>query len=106
MDDSVPMKKGDPERPVILIYIGCHKFEEVVCDLGASVNIMSKVIYEKINSDPLMYIIICLQLADQTLCYPKGILEDICVRVGHSYVSTDFVIVETGGDDRAPIILG
>jgi hypothetical protein len=47
-----------------------------------------------------------LQLADQSLCYPKGILEDVCVRFGHSYVPADFVVVETGGDEKAPIILG
>jgi hypothetical protein len=47
-----------------------------------------------------------LQLADQSLCYPKGILEDVYVRVGHSYVPTDFVVVETGGEEKAPIILG
>jgi hypothetical protein len=48
----------------------------------------------------------CLQLIDQSLCYLKSILEDVCVRVGHSYVPTDFVVVETGGDKKAPIILG
>jgi hypothetical protein len=47
----------------------------------------------------------CLQLADQTLCYPKGILEDVWIVVGHSYVLADFVIVEIGGDEKAPIIL-
>jgi hypothetical protein len=26
--------------------------------------------------------------------------------VGQSYVSIDFVVLETGGDERAPIILG
>jgi hypothetical protein len=48
----------------------------------------------------------CLQLADQTLCYPKGILEDVWIIVGHSYVLADFVIVQIGGDEKAPIILG
>jgi hypothetical protein len=48
----------------------------------------------------------CLQLADQTLCYPKGILENVLVGVGHSALRVDFVVIETGGNDRAPIILG
>jgi hypothetical protein len=99
-------KKGDLGRYVIPIAIGPNTFEEVVCDFGASVNIMPKVIYEKIHGDQLLYTTMCLQLADQSLCYPKGILEDVYVRVGHSYVPTDFVVVETGGDEKAPIILG
>jgi hypothetical protein len=67
---------------------------------------MPKVIYDKINEDTLSYTNIHLQLVDQSLYYPKGILEDICVWVGLSYVPTDFVVLETGGDIRALIILG
>ena len=66
---------------------------------------MPKVIYEKILGDPLLYTNMHLQLVDQSLCYPKGVLEDIVVRVGQSYVPVDFVVLETGGDVRAPIIL-
>jgi hypothetical protein len=39
-DESLPVKKGDPGRPVIPIAIGPHIFQ-VVCDFRASVNIMS-----------------------------------------------------------------
>ena len=66
---------------------------------------MPKVIYEKILGDPLLYTNMCLQLADQSLCYPKGVLEDAIIRVAHSYVLVDFVVFEIGGDVRAPIIL-
>jgi hypothetical protein len=100
------VKKGDPGRPIIPIRIGPHSFEEAVCDLRASVNIMPRVIYEKIHGDPLLYTTMCLQLADQTLCYPKGILEDVWIIIGHSYVLADFVIVETGGDGKSTHHLG
>ena len=40
---------------------------------------MPKVIYDKINRDTLMYTNMCLQLTDQSLCYPKGVLEDAIV---------------------------
>jgi hypothetical protein len=43
-DETLPIKKGDPERPVIPISIGSMNFNEAICDFGASVNIMSKVI--------------------------------------------------------------
>jgi hypothetical protein len=56
--------KGDIGRPVIPISIGTNTFEEVVCDFGASVNIMPKVIYEQIHGDQLLYTTMCLQLAD------------------------------------------
>ena len=67
---------------------------------------MPKVIYDQIDGGTLLYTDIRLQLADQSLCYPKGVLEDAIVRVGKSYVPVDFVVLEIGGDIRAPIILG
>jgi hypothetical protein len=59
-DDPMPKKKGDLGRPVILIAIRPNTFEEAICDFGASVNIMPKVIYEKIHGDQLLYTTMCL----------------------------------------------
>jgi hypothetical protein len=106
IDYSLFDKKGDPGRPVIPISIGCHVFPEAICDFGASVNIMPKVIYEKILGDPLLYINTHLQLADKSIYYPEGVLEEAFIQVGQSYVLVDFIVVDTGGDERAPIILG
>jgi len=47
-----------------------------------------------------------LQFADQALSFPKGILKILCVRVCTLYTPTDFVVIETGNDKRAPVILG
>jgi hypothetical protein len=105
-DETLLIKKGNPGRPVIPISIGSINFNEAVYDFGASIDIMPKMIYGKMFNYPLLYITMCLQLVDQSLCYTKGILEDICVRVGSSYVPADFVVIETCGDERSPIILG
>jgi hypothetical protein len=47
-------KKGDPGRPFITITIGGYTFENALCDFRSCVNIMPKVIYEKINGSPLL----------------------------------------------------
>ena len=62
-------------------------FPEALCDFGSSVNNMPKV-------------------ADRTLSFPKEILKNLCVRVGTLYALADFVVIETGTEERAPIILG
>jgi hypothetical protein len=67
---------------------------------------MPKVIYEKILEDPLLYTNMLLQFADQSICYPEGVLEKVVIRVGQSDDPVDFVVVDIGGDKRAPIILG
>ena len=43
--------------------------------------------------------------ADRTLSSPKGILKNLCVRVGTLYAPAHFVVIETGTDERASIIL-
>jgi hypothetical protein len=105
-DQGMPTKRGDPVSPVITITIGAYTFKNALCNFGSSVNIMPKVIYKKINGSPLLYTTMCLQLADLSLCYPEGIINDVCVVVGRSYMAADFDVVETGGSDNAPIILG
>jgi len=67
---------------------------------------MPRVLYEKIFTYPLLETTMCLQFADQTISFPKGILRNLCVRVGTLYAPADFMVIETGNDERAPIILG
>jgi hypothetical protein len=64
IDYSLPKKKSDPGRHIIPIAIGPQSFQEAVYDFGASVNIMPKVIYDKISGDTLLYTNLRLQLAD------------------------------------------
>ena len=81
-------------------------FPEALCDFGSSVNIVPRVLYEKFFTYPLLETSMCLQFAHQALSFPKGILKNLCVRVGTLYAPADFVVIETGNDERAPIILG
>jgi hypothetical protein len=59
-DDTLSIKKGDPGRPVTPISIRSVNFNEAICDFGASVNIMPKVIYDKTFNYPLLYTTMCL----------------------------------------------
>ena len=60
--DLLPVKRGDPERPVIPISIGMVDFPEALCDFGSSVNIMPRVLYEKFFTYPLLETTMCLQI--------------------------------------------
>jgi len=81
-------------------------FLEALCDFGSSINIMPRVLYEKFFTHPLLETTMCLQLADRTLSFPKGILKNLYVRVGTLYDLADFVVIETDTDERASIIIG
>ena len=49
---------------------------------------------------------VSLQLADRSIIYPYGILEDVPVKVGDYYVPGDFIILEMKKDRQIPVILG
>jgi hypothetical protein len=68
----MPKKKGDLGRPIIPIAIEPNTFEEVVCDFSASINIMPRVIYEKIHGDQLLYTQPCLCACRSDTLLPKG----------------------------------
>ncbi|GJW13392.1 reverse transcriptase domain-containing protein [Tanacetum coccineum] len=47
-----------------------------------------------------------LELADRSITHPKGLAEDIFVKVGNFHFPTDFVVVDFEADPRVPLILG
>ncbi|XP_073137428.1 uncharacterized protein [Henckelia pumila] len=49
---------------------------------------------------------ITLQLADRSLTYPRGVVEDVLVKVDKFIFSAEFVVLDMEEDQNVPIILG
>ncbi|TYI56815.1 hypothetical protein E1A91_D11G238300v1, partial [Gossypium mustelinum] len=49
---------------------------------------------------------IILQLADRSLVQPKGVIEDVLVKVCNFIIPTDFVILDFEKNREIPILLG
>ena len=81
-------------------------FERVLCDLGASVSVMPKNVFEKLSLPEPEPTAMCLELADNSVRYPLGIAEDVPVKIGEHLVPIDFVILDMGEGSKAPLILG
>nr|GEW43669.1 reverse transcriptase domain-containing protein [Tanacetum cinerariifolium] len=47
-----------------------------------------------------------LELADRSITRPKGVAEDVFVKVGKFHFPTDFVVVDFKANIRVPLILG
>jgi hypothetical protein len=77
-----------------------------LCDLGASIKVMSKVVYDKLNHHALAPTAIFLQLTNQSVRYPMGIAENIPVKTRNFFVPVDFVILDKKVDTKTPLILG
>ena len=88
-------------------HLGCHKYiSNTLCDLGSSVSVMPKVVYDKLNHHALAPTAMCLQLADQMVRYPTGIAENIQVKIRNFFISVDFVVLDMKVDTKMPLILG
>ena len=47
--DCLPKKKKDPGCPTIACSIEIQYFEHTLCDLGASISVMPKAFFDKLN---------------------------------------------------------
>ena len=47
-----------------------------------------------------------LQLADRSIAYPRGVLEDMLVKVDKFIFPVDFVVLDMEEDQQVPLILG
>ncbi|XP_019058444.1 PREDICTED: uncharacterized protein LOC109116812 [Tarenaya hassleriana] len=81
-------------------------FHEALCDLGASVSLMSLSIFKRLGVGELKPIQMILQLADRSTKQPAGILEDMPLKVGDYYIPVDFVVLDMDAESSMPIILG
>ena len=103
------MKYKDPEYPTISVNIGGTYVERALLDLGASVNLLSYLVFKQLGLGELKPTTITLSLADRSVKIPKGIVEDVLVKVDKFYYLVDFVILDTEpmakGANYVPIIL-
>ncbi|CAL2239421.1 unnamed protein product [Prunus armeniaca] len=107
---KLPPKLKDPGSFSINITIGDTLVEKAMLDLGASINLMPYSVYLQLGLGGLKATTISLQLADRSVKYPRGIVEDILVQVDKLILPADFVVLdmeEAPIHDRAlPILLG
>ena len=78
---KLPPKLKNPGSFTIPCRIGNHDCEHSSLDLGAGVNLMPYMVYEKLGLGELQPTSITLQLADRSIKRPRGILEDVLVKV-------------------------
>jgi hypothetical protein len=98
-------KQKDPGCPKIPCSVGSFKFEKALCDLGASVSVMPRDVFEKLRL-PLEPTGMCLELGDNSIRYPLGIAEDVPVKVRHHFIPVDFMVLEMGEREKPPLVLG
>ncbi|GJY14432.1 reverse transcriptase domain-containing protein [Tanacetum coccineum] len=103
---KLPEKLGDPDKFLIPCNFPGMDVCHALADLGASINLMPLSIWKKLSLPDLTPTRMTLELADRSITRPKGLAEDIFVKVGNFHFPTDFVVVDFEADPRVPLILG
>ena len=79
-------------------------------DLGASVNLIPFSIYQKLGLGELKPTSITLQLADHSIREPRGIVEDVLVKIEQFYYPVDSIVLDyqpvLHPNVHTPLILG
>ena len=63
-------------------------------------------VYRKLGPGEMKQTTISLQLADRSIKYPRGIIEDVLVKVDKFIFHANFVVLEMEEDQKVPLILG
>ncbi|KAK2436917.1 hypothetical protein QL285_021877 [Trifolium repens] len=103
---KLPPKLKDPGSFTIPCSIGELKIGRALCDLGASINLMPLSMMKKLNCGEPKPTKMTLTLADRSITYPYGVLEDVLVKVNDLFFPADFVILDMNEDSEIPLLLG
>jgi hypothetical protein len=109
LQNNNDLKYKDPGCPTISCFIGEHKIERALLDLGASVNLLPYLVYQSLNLGELKPTSVTLLLADRSVKVPGGIIKDVLVQVNKFIYPVDFIILDTQPVEACnsfPVILG
>ncbi|XP_022867316.1 uncharacterized protein LOC111387030, partial [Olea europaea var. sylvestris] len=105
LQNKLPQNRKDAGSFTILCTIGNSSFDKALCDIGASINMMPLLVFKKLGLGEVKPTTVTLQLADRSITYPRGITEDVLVKVDKFIFLADFVLLDTEDDQEIPLIL-
>jgi hypothetical protein len=99
-------KLGDVWILKILITVG-KESHNAILDLGSSVNILSKELYDLLDlNKKLEKCDIDLLLGNDSTKHALGRINDVMIELHMTFVPIDFIIMEMRSNTSSPIILG
>ena len=102
---KLPSKLKDPGAFTLPCSIGPVEVGKALCDLGSSINLMPLSMMKKLGCGEPKPTRMTLTLADRSISYPFGVLEDVLVKVNELVFPADFVILDMAEDEEMPLIL-
>ncbi|GJS87223.1 reverse transcriptase domain-containing protein [Tanacetum coccineum] len=104
--NKLPSKEKDSGSFTIPCDIGHLHINNALADLGASISLMPYMMYEKLGLGEPKPTRMSLELADRSIQYPRGIAENVLIKIDKFILPIDLVILDMREDSKIPIILG
>ncbi|XP_010279661.1 PREDICTED: uncharacterized protein LOC104613515 [Nelumbo nucifera] len=104
--NKLSQKLKDPGSFTIPCTIGSLKINKALCDLGARINLMPYSVFQNLGLGEPQPTRVALQLADRSIKHPRGIIEDVLVKVDKFIFPMDFIVLEMEEDIDVPFFLG
>ncbi|KAK1697900.1 hypothetical protein QYE76_014597 [Lolium multiflorum] len=102
---SIPRKLEDGWEPIIKMKV--NDFDcNALCDLGASISVMPKKIYNMLDLPPLKNCYLDVNLVDHSTKKRLGKVDNVRITVNNNLVPIDFVVLDIECNASCPIILG
>ena len=106
LQTKIRPKLKDPGSFTIPCSIGNTYCGKALCDLGASINLMSMSVFEQLGIGETRPTTVTLQLANRSFAHPEGKIENVLIRVDKFVFLVDFIILNLEADREVLIILG
>jgi hypothetical protein len=92
--DKLRNRLSGPALPTVPCILGPFKVHHALCDWGASMNMVPKMVYDCMDKDPLVPTPHQLRLADSAIMQPYRIAKDVLIEFQDSFTLVDFMVVD------------
>ncbi|KAK5833629.1 hypothetical protein PVK06_017482 [Gossypium arboreum] len=106
LQNKLPSKLKDPGSFIISCLIGSLDVNNALADLRASINVMPYKMSKQLGLKKPKQNRMSIQLADKTIRFPRGIIEDVLVKIDKFIFPVDFIVLDIKEDSNTPLILG
>ncbi|GJT46233.1 DNA/RNA polymerases superfamily protein [Tanacetum coccineum] len=106
LKDGLPPKEKDLISFTLPCSINNMCFDKALADLRASISVMPYSTFTNLGLGKLAPTKLIIKLADKTVKRPKGIAENVLVRIGKFVFLIDFIVLDMPKDIKIPLILG
>ncbi|KAK5793222.1 hypothetical protein PVK06_034362 [Gossypium arboreum] len=106
LQNKLPNKLKGPGSFTIPCLIGSLDVNQALANLGASINVMPYKMFKQLGLRKPKQTRMNIQLADKTIRFPRGIIEDVLVKIDKFLFPVDFIVLDIEEDSNTSLILG